>query len=272
MKETPDKEPLRLSAGELGFVLNALYMEQEALDLVQTQLGMEEPGDAQLVIATAGHSLLARGLASIAADDSYELELPLTEAVGLLAAADWMIQCNRSAGGALAFISFHFGAGGVLKHSTRDGVVHELEIIPDLGHAIAAAADFYGATKSVPRPLPTVRLQEELLEEIRDSADEAYVWNRLSQAQIDSEVRQLLVGDLIDPPFRGSVVRVDHHPGGTSIAEHRLFLLGGATRLWLLRPHVSETERYVNLIQGSHENLANVFRHIVNEPAPKWRG
>jgi hypothetical protein len=245
-------------------------MEQEASALLQAHLGVADAVETQLVLAVSGHSLLARDLAWVGADDCYDLEPLLVRAVRLLIESDSMIQCNRSAGEEMTFVSFHFSRDGLLKHTSRDGVVHELEMMPGVEDAARVMAVFYGAPASPSRRLPPFRLEQVLIEEIRDSKDRAFIRERLARARVPEEAEAALTDDLIGSAFRGSIVRVDHRPDGTSIAEHRLFLVKGTARLWLLRPDISPAENSMDFVQGSHETLMREFSLIIDEPTPKW--
>jgi hypothetical protein len=270
MAERTEKGPLSVSVGELCFVLDALRMEEEASALLLAHLGVADALEAQLVLAVSGHSLLARGLAWIGADDCYDIEPLLVRAARILTESDFMIQCNRSAGEEMTSVSFHFGLGGLLKHAARDGVVHELELMPDAERAARVVADFYGATPGTRPTLPAFRLAQASVEEIRDSEDSAFVAERLSRARVPDESARALTEDLVGSVHRGSIVRVDHRPDGTSVAEHRLFMVGGAERLWLLRPDIAPEENSMDFVQGSHETLRRELLLVIDEPAPKW--
>lgn len=261
---------LCLSVGELGFVLDALHMEDAALRMVQGQLDISTVEETQLIISASGHSLLARSLASIGADDCYEIEDSLVKAVRLFADSEWMIQCNRSIGDEITFISFHFSRDGILKHSPRDGVVHELEIMTGVAHAVEAVGGFYSAPKNILEPLTPVRLSQEVVDEIRDSTDYTHIENHLLRAHVIDATRHMLASDLTKSSLRGSIVRVDHYPNGSSIVEHRLFLLRGEARLWLLQPDISAAGNFIEFVQGTPRTLGDALARVIAEPAPKW--
>ncbi len=234
MDKSNNTASLHLSAGEFAFALSAFQVEQEALDVVQTQLGISSDQEAQLIISSSGHSLLARGLASINSDDCYELNPLIEEAVRILVEANLTIQCNRSIGDNLEFIAFHFSEGTIVKHYLRDQVVHVFEKQANIEYAAAAATAFFEVPESVSYDLSLVKIRQDLVQEIRNSQDQEYIEDKL--AHITQEIRRPLTEDLLNSKFRGSVVRVDHLEDGNSQSEHRFFLLAGELRVWLVNP------------------------------------
>ncbi|HYO62696.1 MAG TPA: hypothetical protein VER08_03465 [Pyrinomonadaceae bacterium] len=268
MTEQPEEKiELRLSAGEFAFVLGVRHDEQYGLDLVKLQLGLLTDEEARLVMNVSSHSLMARRLLSVGGDGSPALAPELERAVRLFIESDWMIQCNRAEGDEdPTFLSFHFGAGGLLQQSVEDEVTHAFEILPRARLAAEAAARFYEVPRAAPREVVSYSLPEEVLSEVRQSQDGEHIRARLGRSGVPGEVASALAADFLRTRFLGSVVRVEHDEGGTSLAQHRFFLLKGAERLWLLRPRVSEAERAVEFFPATRESLAEAFRRVVEEP------
>ncbi len=256
---------LYLSVGELAFALGNQGFEQAALDLVDANFELSEIKDATLVLAASGQSLLVRQLVQINSDNNYSLTPPLERAAHFLAFAEQTFMCSRIEGNKAATLSFHAGPRGIIKHSTENELVHVIEELPNIENIAAAAADFYDAPESAPQPI-SLNLAQSVAEEIRDSQDREFIEHNLSQAGATQFIRNALTDDLLKSRFRGSVARVDHQKDGTSLAEHRFYLLRGETRLWLLKPKVSGTETIIEFSPASRLMLEEALLHVVREP------
>jgi hypothetical protein len=259
---------LRLSAGEMACVLGLRHAEQHGLELLKMQLGILDEDEARLVMNTSSHSLLARRLLSVDEELNLTLDSEMETAVRLFVESNWMIQCNREAGDDVTFLSFHLGEGGIVRQSTVDEVVHELEILPDFQHVIAAAQTFYEAPPDEPDGFPPVELLSLVVEEIRDSQNTAFIQQRLTQSGVPEHARDALTEDFLNTRFRGSVVRVDHHESGTSVSQHSFFILRGATRFWLLHPKVSGANQVVEVSLGSKKTFGVALSRVIKEPSP----
>jgi hypothetical protein len=257
-----------LSTGELAFALGALHWEEEATNLVQIQFGLSLAEDTELVLAASAHSLLARNLISLTAQTECELAAELEQAVSLLMESEWMIQCNRVVGDKETFVSFHFGRGGILKQSLRDGAIQVLKCLPDIRDVAAEAAIFYAVPEVVAQVLPSVRLRQDVVEEIRDSQERAFIEGKLSQHGVPLETLRALTDDFLTFRSRGSIVRVDHHKNGISMAEQRLFLLGADARFWLIKPESAGAESTTNFSLASRQHFEHVFLSVIRDKVP----
>lgn len=256
---------LSLSVGELAFALGNQGFEQAALDLVEASFELSRIEDARLVFAASGQSLLVRHLVRIDSNNNYRLKPSLESAVRLLALAEQTFMCSRFEGDEAAILSFHASPSGIIKHSTETELVHVIEELPNIGSVAAAVADFYDAPESAYQFTP-LNLAQNVAEEIRDSRTREFIEQRLSQAGATQNLRSMLTDDLLNSKIRGSVARVDHQKDGTSIAEHRIYLLCGDTRLWLLKPKTLGTESIIELSMASRAILENTLLQVIQEP------
>lgn len=268
MNDRPRDRTLRLSAGEFACVLGLRHDEQYGLDLLKMQLGILGDDDARLVMNASSHSLLARRLLSVDGEMNFTLDAEVDALARHFVESSWMLQFNREAGEEVTFLSFHFGGGSILRQSTADEVVHELELLPSFRQLTDAASAFYDAPAEGAGDFPTIELLSVVVAEIRDSRDADLIRHRLEQSGVPEHALGALAEDFLGQRFRGSLVRVDHHEGGTSVSQHAFFVLRGAERLWLLHPKTSAAGQAVTVTPATRHTLADAIKRAAQLPSP----
>jgi len=271
MTDLSERASFNLSIAELAFALGVQHSGQLALNIVQGQFAVANDEDAERILAASGEGLLARDLLTVSvADDEYELAPVLTDAIEGMYEARRTLMCNRIVGGVAAHVAFHVSERRLVRHALRDGVVHELEPLPDVASAVEAALAFFSTGANDAKAVTPASLPRESVDEELFSGDSLSVESRLAQGQMSEETRAQLLGDLVEHAFRGSVVKVDHRPDGTSRIEHSFLLFGGSERVWLVQAENPDAASQVSFSPRGSSELGAAFTVLLERGSADW--
>jgi hypothetical protein len=251
---------IRLSVNELAFVLLQVGQPEAACQLIQSQ--SEKPlseEEFHTRLTSAAHALLARDWVFIAGDGCIRIKAPLQHIVNVLAQADFSIRYSYVTHDNQEFLTYHFHHNHIIEHLVEGEIIHSLLALRQVDQVFAGGIAFFDVAGSELFNMPPLELSSELVNELIDESDMTIAAQRLRQAGFTEDAGTLVAQDIVEPIYRGSIVRVAYGENGEMLAERSLFLLRGPERLWLLRPSASGDESLTTMVPCTEQ----VFRESI---------
>lgn len=264
MNESSENIAFNLSVGELAFALGVQQSEDVAFEIVQKQFNLLDDDEAEIVIISSGHSLLARDFVREDSEGNYKLSPTLDKIIRSLAEANLTILCGYTVNEEDTNLTFHFSPRGIIKHIIRNDIVHELEFIPNLDSVTNYAADFFSIPKHNNHRVQSINLGQPVFDEILLNTDHTFIENRLRQEKVPENICIELSKDLITKKLKGSVVCVERQKDEPTKVEHQMFFLAGVSRLWLLKPYESGAEWFFDISLASRSDFEKKIQSVVN--------
>ncbi|MBN1923016.1 MAG: hypothetical protein JW892_17340 [Anaerolineae bacterium] len=253
-----------LSVEELALAFSALGQPQMAHDIMVAQLGTMSAEEAHVRLKTAGHSLLARGWLTIAADAGLHLASELERVVAALVHPEFSLRYHRSQPGGEWSAAFHFLNGAIIAHRVEQGVLHHLVEAKDPTVVIQHGVEFFELAQAPVFVAPTNRLSGDILTALKDMNAAALEQQLQAQPSLSNVARQWLSEDLLNSRFRGSALRVAYAADHTPTSEMGLLLLGGPQRVWLFRLDGSDSDATVDVVPGTAPQFAKEIQALVD--------
>jgi hypothetical protein len=181
----------------------------------------------------------------------------------MLTQADFLVRCSRAYRDAEFVLSFYFKDGDILGHSLEDGVVHHLYTVERLHSIIIAALEFFDLDDSMSFSTSDVKLPYSVFRRIKDSDVPARITDELAKFDVPRQTRDLLIEDLLNPRFRGSVFRFVEFSDVGVQSNDGFLVLRGVDRGWVLPLYEEEGEVFVCLKPGSGQSLRREIRQLI---------
>jgi hypothetical protein len=227
---------LRLTAGEIAFGVGVVSTLDRALEIVRTQLGIEDHERGRAVLAASGQSLVARELAT-QADREVRLAGPLLDAAELVAGAEWLLRCARVTGKRVERLLFHLAPTGILAQIVEGELVHRVSPVPGVGALVDRMVAWFALPPADPaRWPPAMRpllLDRALLDELGRLSDTAAIDRELIARGVPAELSTPFAADLAAPRWKGGASLV-HCPKGQPASVHSSLVLLSGARNWLV--------------------------------------
>ncbi len=252
-----------LSVEEIALVMSIIGQPQMAHDIMVAQLGAMQKEEAHIRLLTAGHSLLARKWLDIDAEGKMSLVEPLMSWGQILVHADFSIRYSRSSRQADYSFTHHFKENRVLTHIIEQGLLHHITQVSDRKTLLQEGKEFFEVGQTDFVDCPEIEIPQNVLNEIKDEKSKSNIVEKLKSINIPSHLQSVLVEDLSQVRYRGSILRVEYGEEKAPFSERGLLVLRGPSRLWLLRSLKRIEQNFLVLLPGSEPKFEEEIRKLL---------
>lgn len=253
-----------LGVEELAVALGIVGGEEVAGGLLTAILGPRSHEEMEGRMLAAGHSLLARGLLTIAGEEKH-LDGDFAAALLPLAEQRFSVRCSRAEAQGEELATYFVGPAGVSEHRLRRAVMSELTLLPAAEGAALRSAGFFGLKAARRRAFgeSLATLTTAALGQARTQAaaeGQAAAAASLVAAGVPAAIAQEVAEDMAAPRFHGSVLRVEQREQGPA-SDRGFLMLQGAERLWLCDMLPGQPPQLA-LYRGDGATYTALFAHL----------
>jgi len=231
--------------------------------MLVANFGKLDPKEVKGRLMAANHSLMAKNL-SVLRDDGPHLQPDFKKVIAALTQYDYTIRFSIGGSEKEKILTFYYKGKSIVKHENMRGVEHILSFASGIEQIFEESADFLQIDSPTLSEYPRVEIEQSALDEAKSIAatKPEKLKSFLEKAGIPKETAGPLAEDLIQPIFRGSVMRVELVEN-QMIADHGFLLLKGKQRAWFFPIVVKDDLTYASIVAGTKQTLEQEIQALL---------
>ena len=237
-----------ISAEEVALAMSVAGYPGNANSLLEATFGDLSEDERRGRLKAAGASLAARRLLTIEGEQPPTLDPNLARVVSILHAPAFSLKYDRGSPGALDTIAYHFERrdGTVIEQTIREGVVHRLAEV-ERSDVVKRGVALFAIPDQASSAVPEVSIPRSVFEDARERGplEPTIAQSLLEKEGLPPEHAHMLVEDLRDNNYQGSVLYVEYDENGQPASDHGFMMMQSDRRTWILSVESKGQEFFV---------------------------
>lgn len=258
---------VRLGIEEVALAMSILGHPDVAKALFITTFGDLSPDDEEGRLLAAGHSLMARGLLSVANGES-KLDADFAKFMDILIGPTSILQFSLRSGEDEEALTYFFKGAARVEQRVDQGVVYNFRSIQNTSEIFESTRQLFGVTQAVTEPTeihPEVKVPMSLLDKARDPSinTPGALTRMFEQANVPSTLSRMLAQDFLATRGRGTAMLVENRQGQL-VSDHGFLVMKSAERTWLF-PLFEQGEAYARVLLATHESFTQQTQLLISK-------
>jgi len=255
-----------LSVEEVALAMSIAGYAGNTNALLEATFGTMSEDERRGRLMAAGASLAARRLVTLEGEQPLTLDQELTRVVGILHAPAFSLKYDRGSPGALGTIAYHFerSDGTVIEQTIREGVVHSLAEV-ERCDVVKRGVVLFAIPDQASSAVPEMSIPRSVFEDARERGplEPTIAQSLLEKEGLSPEHAHMLVEDLRDNNYQGSVLYVDYDENGQPASDHGFMMMQSDRRTWILSVESKGQEFFVLPALASARAFERKVRELI---------